>query len=181
MIDRLLSFISTSNAFVVLWGWLMTINYLIIYFLYTSHFSLQLREFLFYAVGALPIIGIITSLILINRRPWRNGKYRIVYVWLAAIIAMMLINLIQAQVLDSVNFELQHPIFMVVTSIALVVTGLMMPSRSIIAGGICFAILAFVASLYPLSDQMLIEAMAWFIALGLPGHYMVIRRRTKNI
>jgi hypothetical protein len=92
---------------------------------------------------------------------------------------MVLINLIQGNVLHKIVFELQHPIFMVLIAIAIVVTGGILRYKMIIAGGIIFGLLAFASSYLPLTQQMLLEAIAWVIAFIIPGHILYAKRNRR--
>ena len=98
------------------------------------------------------------------------------YVWVSLFLSMVLVNLIQFNVLHKINFELQHPIFMVFIAFAIVVTGGILRFKLIIAGGIVFGLMAYVCSYFPLQEQLLIEAIAWIIALIIPGHILYSKR-----
>jgi hypothetical protein len=92
---------------------------------------------------------------------------------------MVLINLIQFNVLHKIIFELQHPIFMVLIAIAIVVTGGILRYKMIIAGGIIFGLLAFASSYLPLNQKLLLEAIAWVIAFIIPGHILYAKRNSR--
>ena len=92
---------------------------------------------------------------------------------------MSLINLIQGNILHSINFELQHPIFMVVIAFAITITGVMLRYRLMILMGILFGLLAYGASFFELKLQVLIEAIAWFLAFCLPGHILYARKNSR--
>lgn len=49
--------------------------------------------------------------------------------------------------------------------------------KLIIAGGAVFGILAFVASLLELTGQMLLHAIAWLIAILIPGHILYFKSK----
>jgi hypothetical protein len=98
------------------------------------------------------------------------------WIWFSLIISLVLINLIQFNVLHKINFELQHPLFMVVIAFAIVATGGILRYRLIIAGGIVFGLLAYLCSYLTLPQQMLIEAIAWAIAFVIPGHILYAQR-----
>jgi hypothetical protein len=90
----------------------------------------------------------------------------------------MLINLIEANVLHKIIFELQHPIFMMFIAYAIIITGGILRYRMMIAGGIVFGILAYLGSHLSLQNQLLAEASAWLIAFIIPGHILFSKRKS---
>jgi len=94
------------------------------------------------------------------------------YVWTSLFLSTVLVNLIQMNVLHSINFELQHPLFMVLMAFAVTVTGGILRHRLIIIGGAVFGALALTASYLGLKEQLLLEAVAWMIAFIVPGHIL---------
>lgn len=98
------------------------------------------------------------------------------YVWISLFVSMVLVNLIQFNVLKSINFELQHPIIMVLMAFAVTVTGGILRYRLIIIGGVVFGLLALIASLLKLQEQLLVESVAWIISFIVPGHILYANR-----
>jgi len=98
------------------------------------------------------------------------------YVWTSLFLSTVLVNLIQMNVLHSINFELQHPLFMVLMAFAVTVTGGILRHRLIIIGGVVFGALALTASYLGLKEQLLLEAVAWVIAFIVPGHILFAKR-----
>ena len=98
------------------------------------------------------------------------------YVWISFFLSTVLVNLIQMNVLHSINFELQHPLFMVLMAFAVTVTGGILRHRLIIIGGVVFVALALTASYLGLKEQLLLEAVAWMIAFIVPGHILFAKR-----
>ena len=94
------------------------------------------------------------------------------YVWTSLFLSTVLVNLIQMNVLHGINFELQHPLFMVLMAFAVTVTGGILRHRLIIIGGAVFGALALTASYLGLKEQLLLEAVAWMIAFIVPGHIL---------
>jgi hypothetical protein len=94
------------------------------------------------------------------------------WVWFSAVGCLVLINLIQGNILHHINFDLQHPIFMVVIAFAVVVTGVILRYRLMIMMGILFGLMAYFSSFFELHLQLLFEAIAWFLAFCLPGHIL---------
>jgi len=120
-------------------------------------------------LGAVALI--ITIFYLLRQtRPVAKVEIYLRYVWASLFVSLVLINLIQFNVLHQINFELQHPIFMVVIAFAIVLSGGILHYPFLLAGGIIFGILAYVASLLSLTDQLLMEAIGWLVAFILPGH-----------
>jgi len=101
------------------------------------------------------------------------------YVWISLFASMVLVNLIQFNVLKSINFELQHPIIMVLMAFAVTVTGGILRYRLIIIGGVVFGLLALIASHLKIQDQLLIESAAWIIAFIIPGHILYANREKR--
>ncbi|MFA7583737.1 MAG: hypothetical protein WCZ46_09370, partial [Proteiniphilum sp.] len=99
------------------------------------------------------------------------------YVWISMVGCFVLINLILYNVLHQVNFELQHPLFMVIMAFSIVVTGGILRYKLIIIGGILFGLIALISSYFTLSYQLLFESCAWFIAFVIPGHYLYATRK----
>jgi hypothetical protein len=98
------------------------------------------------------------------------------YVWISFFLSTVLVNVIQMNVLHSINFQLQHPLFMVLMAFAVTVTGGILRQRLIIIGGVVFGALALTASYLGLKEQLLLEAVAWMIAFIVPGHILFAKR-----
>ena len=99
------------------------------------------------------------------------------YIWFSSFVCMVLINQVLNNIMHTINFELQHPIFMVITAFAVVVSGAILRYKWMIAGGILFGLLAYAASFLELNDQLLLEAIAWFLAFIIPGHILFAKRQ----
>jgi len=165
-------FVFRPGALLILWGWVMFYSYLTNYifnkFLLSSHIQSLLGN-LGIVLGAVALI--ITIFYLLRQtRPVAKNEIYLRYVWAAMFASLALINLIQFNVLHQINFELQHPVFMVVIAFAIVVSGGILSYPFLLAGGIIFATLAYMASWLPLTNQLLMEAIGWLVAFILPGH-----------
>ena len=165
-------FVFRPGALLILWGWVMFYSYLTNYifnkFLLSSLIQSLLGN-LGIVLGAVALI--ITIFYLLRQtRPVAKNEIYLRYVWAAMFASLVLINLIQFNVLHQINFELQHPVFMVVIAFAIVVSGGILSYPFLLAGGIIFATLAYVASWLPLTNQLLMEAIGWLVAFILPGH-----------
>jgi len=80
-------------------------------------------------------------------------------------------------VIQQINFELQHPIFMMFIAFATVITGGILRYKLVILGGIVFGVLAYACSYFSLENQMLFEAAAWLVAFIVPGHLLYAKRK----
>ncbi|MFA6651924.1 MAG: hypothetical protein WCS46_04485 [Bacteroidales bacterium] len=99
------------------------------------------------------------------------------YVWISFFLSTVLVNLILINILHSINFELQHPLFMVLMAFAVTVTGGILRHRLIVIGGVVFGALALTASYLGLKEQLLLEAVAWVVAFIVPGHILFAKRK----
>lgn len=164
----------------VVWGWILFFNYFFLNYLtnvlVVTH---QLMQIIHALRILLPVSGIAYSVYYIFSQRKKVQTYigiSLRYVWLSLFLSMVLVNLIQFNVLGNINFELQHPIFMVFIAFAVIVTGGILRYRLIIIGGIVFAALAYTASYFKLQEQLLIESIAWVIAFIIPGHIIYANR-----
>lgn len=163
----------------ILWGWIGFISYFLEYLTQTVPHTYQFSIFKSYTTVILPIAGIILTVIYLIRKSRKVSTYigiALRYVWIAMFVGMVLINLIQANVLHGIPFELQLPIFMVLIAFALVVTGGLLRYKMIIAGGVLFGLLAYLASFFSFNIQLLIDSIAWLIAFIIPGHILYAKR-----
>ena len=169
-----------DGVLLILWGWIMTLHYLVIYILGKTNPSYQVNRTFKYLVIGFVLFGFAFTLYYILKQRKKVQTYigvSLRYVWVSMFFSMVLVNLIQNNVLHEINFELQHPIFMIIIAFAIVVTGGVLRYKLIIIGGIIFALLGFVSSYLALSDQLLLEAIAWFIAFVIPGHILYSKRK----
>jgi hypothetical protein len=163
----------------IIWGWSLVYSSMTRFLICRILFSNR-------QVWALKVFGTILTIVVIGYTAYYIWQHRkkvrtyigisLRYVWISAIFCLMLINLIQFNILHDINFELQHPIFMVVLAYAVVVTGVILRYRLMIFAGILFGLLAYGASFFELHLQLLSEAIAWFLAFCLPGHLLYAKR-----
>ena len=167
----------------ILWGWIFFINYLFLNYLPNKILlSHQLMEIIRSFRVILPVFGLIFTIYYILKQREKAQTYigiSLRYVWISLFASMVLVNLIQMNVLHSINFELQHPIIMVLIAFAVTVTGGILRYRLIIFGGLIFGLLALAASYFELQTQLLFEAIAWLIAFIIPGHILFATRNKK--
>lgn len=163
----------------ILWGWISFLTYMLEFVVQSVPHTYQMTLFKGYTTIVLAVFGLGFSIIYIYRKSRKASTYigiSLRYVWGSMFAGMVLINLIQANVLHKITYELQLPIFMVLVSFALVVTGGILRYKMIIAGGIIFGLLAYLASFFSLHQQLLIEAIAWVIGFIIPGHILYSKR-----
>lgn len=168
-----------AGFLVVLWGWVQFLGYFRFFFVRVVPFSFAVTKTMEYVTnGLLLVVFLFTVNYLWVHRVWfKNPDVKtIAVVWLALILSMVFTNLIQMNVLHHVVFELQHALFMLMTGVAILITGRLVRSKWMVAGGIVFALLAFGASYLPLKHQMGLEAIGWLVGLIVPGHVMMRRK-----
>ena len=158
-----------DGILMIIWGWIMFIHYMLTFVLGHSNLSTQQRHGIKYVTTGIIILGFVYTFYYIFQQRKKVQTYigvSLRYVWVSMFFSLVLVNVIQFRVLQEINFELQHPIFMVIIAFAIVVTG-----------GISFALLALISSRLPLESQMLMESIAWLIAFVIPGHILYARRK----
>ena len=164
----------------IVWGWILFLNYFFLnYLTNVLEITHQLMQIVHVLRILLPVFGFAYSVYYIYLQRKKVQTYigiSLRYVWISLFLSMVLVNLIQFNVLGSINFELQHPIFMVFIAFAVIITGGILRYRLIIIGGILFAVLAYTASYFKLQEQLLIESIAWVIAFIIPGHILYANR-----
>nr|WP_321450089.1 hypothetical protein [uncultured Carboxylicivirga sp.] len=164
----------------IVWGWIAVINYFFLNYLvdiYTPGY--QLMKVVRTLRLLLPLAGIGFTLYYMYQSRKKATTFISIslrYIWIGLLACMVLINLIQFNVLHQIHFELQHPIFMTLIGFSIVITGGLLRYNPIIYGGLFFGLLAYVASLYPIDKQLMIEAVGWLIAFVIPGHIMYSQR-----
>jgi hypothetical protein len=165
----------------VIWGWVFTISNIFNFIsgkAVLTHLLKKTMSYLSYATG---IVALAFTIYYIYRQRMKVQTYigtSIRYIWIAMIFCMVFINLIQGNVLHKIVFELQHPVFMIVIAFTIFSTGAILRYRLIMAGGILFAIIAYLASYLTLNNQLLAEAAAWFSAFVIPGHILYAKRNS---
>ncbi|MFA7044626.1 MAG: hypothetical protein WC186_09805 [Bacteroidales bacterium] len=164
-----------ESMLLVLWGWIMFLDYFRFYLSKEMMFSYDLRKMLAALCTVVVVAGIVYTIYFLSKRleklKTELGK-SLLGVWISAFLCMVMVNLIQQNSIHKVVFELQHCIFMLITAIAIVLTGRLIHNRPVFYGGIFFAVLAFAASYLVLKDQLLLEAIGWLCAFVIPGHIL---------
>lgn len=170
--------LSKKGILFIVWGWIWFISYLIEFIVGSLQFSFQLEQFKHVLSISLPVLGLgFTALYIywLYKIEFTDNYRLLIIVWLSVLIAQILINLIQFNILHKIIFQLQHPIFMVVIAAGILITGHILKYKLIIAGGILFAGSALLCSYFNLHQQLLIEAFAWLIAFIIPGHIIALK------
>jgi hypothetical protein len=174
----------SDGILMIVWGWIMTIHYMVMFVLGYLSLSAAIRHGIKYAITGLIFIGLAFTIYYVVKQRKNVQTYigvSLRYVWVGMFFSLVLVNVIQFSVLKEINFELQHPIFMVIIAFATVVTGGILRYQLIIYGGISFALLALVSSRLPLESQMLMESIAWLIAFIIPGHILYSKRNRSHV
>jgi hypothetical protein len=172
--------LKSDGILFIIWGWINFITYMLEYILQSVPHTFLMDQFKGKAIPILIIFGLLYTIFYVYRESRKATTYvgvSLRYVWISMFAGMVLINLIQFNVLHKIIFELQLPVFMVLTSFAIVVTGGILRYKIVIAGGIVFGLLAFVCSYLDLHQQLLVESIAWFVAFIIPGHALYAKRK----
>lgn len=172
--------VQSDGILFIVWGWTAFLNYFFFNYLpsiyATGYWLTQAVHFL---QIALPVFALAFTLFYVIKKSQKATTYIgtvLRYIWVTLFFSMVLVNLIQFNVVQNINFELQHPIFMVLIAFATIVSGGLLRYRLIVGGGVIFALLAFLCSYLPLQEQVLVEAIAWMIAFIIPGHLLYLKR-----
>jgi hypothetical protein len=165
----------------ILWGWVSFLTCSLEFVLQSVPHTYQMTLFKGYATIVLAVFGLGFSIFYIYRKDRKATTYigtSLRYLWISMFVGMVVINLIQNNVLHKITFELQLPVFMVLVANALIVTGGMLRYKMVVAGGIIFGLLAYIASFFSLNQQFMIEAIAWAIGFIIPGHILYAKRKS---
>jgi len=165
----------------ILWGWIMFFTYTSIYIQNKVITTFQLSKILDWTRTLLGLSALGFSIYYILKQRKKVQTYigiSLRYVWISMFASLVLINLIQFNVIHKINFELQHPIFMVIMAFAIVTTGGILRYNLITFGGVIFGLMALLSSYFTLPNQLLFEAIAWIIAFVIPGHILYAKRKS---
>lgn len=168
-----------ASILVVLWGWVQFIGYFRFFFVRLVPFSFAATKTLEYVTTGLSVIVFLfmVNYLWVHRSKFKQPEVKsLALVWVALFFSMVFTNLIQQNVLHHVVFELQHALFMLMTGVAILLTGSLLREKWMLYGGIVFVLLAFGASFFALKHQMLFEAIGWLVGFVIPGHLMLRRK-----
>ena len=164
----------------IVWGWLLFFVCFMGYITRAVVLTYQMQKILSLLRIILVVAAALFTIFYLVKQRKKVQTYigvSLRYVWISFFLSMVLMNLIQMNVLHSINFELQHPLFMVLMAFAVVVTGGILRHRLIVIGGAVFGALALTASYLGLKEQLLLEAVAWVVAFIVPGHILLAKRK----
>lgn len=168
-----------DGILLIVWGYAASLPSLIKYLKEILFLPNRVMYFLKFVDPVLPLLALAFTIYYIYHERKKVTTYigaSLRYVWFSLIGCMVLTNLILNNVTHEVNFTLQHPLFMVLTAFAILVTGVFLRYKLIILGGVVFGILAYFASFLLLHDQLFLDGIGWFLALAIPGHILYFKR-----
>lgn len=168
-----------ASLLVVLWGWVQFLSYFRFFLVRAVSFSFATCKTLEYLTNGLSLLVLLFTLYYLwEHRAWfkKPEVKTIATIWISLLLSMVFTNLIQQNVLHHIVFELQHALFMLLTALAILITGSLLRNRWMLIGGVIFALLALGASYLPLKNQMLLEAVGWLVGFIIPGHLMMRRK-----
>lgn len=171
--------IRNDGILLIVWGYAASLPALIKYFKEILFLPNRLMFLLKFVDPVLPLLALLFTIYYTFTQGKKVTTYigaSLRYVWISLFGCMVVTNLILYNVIHEVNFTLQHPLFMVLTAFAILVTGVILRYKPIIFGGVVFGILAYCASFLTLHDQMLLDGIGWFVALAIPGHILYFKR-----
>lgn len=171
--------IRNDGILLIVWGYAASLPSLISYFKEILFLPNRMMFLLKFVDPVLPLLALAFTIYYILNERKKVTTYigaSLRYVWISLFGCMVLTNLILNNVTHEVNFTLQHPLFMVLTAFAILVTGVILRYKPVILGGVVFGILAYFASLLLLHDQFLLDGIGWFLALAIPGHILYFKR-----
>ena len=168
---ELLDIRSVSYLYLI-WGVLMTLGRLSLYFKRHLLLSHQLENVLQYTNVALVVVGVLATLYYIFINKSKMGERPFVasrYAWFAALVTDNLLIIFIKIKTDTINFELLHPIQMALIGLVLIFVGAVHRERWLQLGGVFFWAGAYIAIKQPLTEQFLIEAIVAAMGLVLPA------------
>ncbi|WP_346860211.1 hypothetical protein [uncultured Draconibacterium sp.] len=102
------------------------------------------------------------------------------FVWLGVILAHNLNVIVTKSSMNEINFEILHPLQMVLIGFALFVTGGIYRYYLLVASGVIMWIGAAVSANYDLNTQFLVRAIADFVCFVIPGVLMYSEIKKKR-
>lgn len=175
--------LKNDGILLIIWGWLLSISNFYFFLHYRININYPYGKYIerLIAVWGIATIGYTIYYMVRQRRKVKTYiGTSLRYVWISFIVCLVLVNVIQFNVLHTFNAQLQHPILMVLTAFTILVTGVILRHEKLISGGVVFGFLAFISSYLTVDNQMLFEAIAWFIAFVIPGHLLFAKRKKKG-
>ncbi|MDD5186286.1 MAG: hypothetical protein PHS84_13585 [Paludibacter sp.] len=165
----------------ILWGWYMFYTRMMSFVLQKIVYTHQIKTAIDYFGIAFTVFTLGFSIYYLIKQHSKVKTYigiSLRYVWISLLVCFSITNMIINNVNHSVNFELQHPVFMVFIALAIVITGGIIRYKPVVFGGIIFGLLALGCSYLKLNEQFLLEAIAWLVAFVIPGHILFSKRKS---
>ena len=172
--------LKSDGILFIIWGWLMLLSNMASFIEQKTTILYPFNIILDYSGIALGAIVLAYSIYYLVNQSKKIKTYidiSLRYIWISMFCCLVLINLILNNVLHQINFELQHPLFMVIVAFATVATGGILRYKLILFGGLFFGIMALISSYLALPEQFLLESVAWIFAFIVPGHYLYAKRK----
>lgn len=170
-----------ESILLILWGWVMFIDYFRLYLSKKVMISFDVRNLLKYSSKVIIVAAILYTVYYLSKRRKKLktdlGK-SLLGVWASLFLSMVLVNQILHNVMHQVVFELQHSILMLFTAFSILLTGRLIRNNQIFFGGIFFVVLAFASSYLKFTDQLLLEAIGWLVAIVIPGHRLYSKQKS---
>jgi hypothetical protein len=183
MLNSITHILKRDGILLILWGWVLFYGSMKGFIERSLLLSSRLT-FVLNVIGIAFVVAciLVTVYYVLNtrRKVKTSSGTAIIFLWLSFFGSMVLVNLILFNVLQYINFELQHSMFMLLMAISVSTTGAILNYRLVIVGGVIFGLLAFIASYFQLAEQLLVEAMAWTIAFIIPGIIMYYKNWRSN-
>jgi len=102
------------------------------------------------------------------------------FVWIGIIIAHNLVIMVTKSVITEINFDLLHPLQMILIGFALFVTGGIYRYYILSYSGILMWIAAIISAKFDLNTQFLIRGIADFLCFVVPGILMFMKVKTER-
>ena len=164
-----------DGVLLICWGLAFSMNFFWKYYESIELTSRLMRSFMNIFNIATGIGAIVLTINFIFFRKKRVKTYTAIstrFVWIGIIIASNLNVIVTKSFLAEVNFELLHPLQMVLIGFALFVTGGIYRYYALCISGIIMWAAASIAAGYELNTQFLIRAIADFVCFVIPGILM---------
>lgn len=164
-----------DGVLLICWGLVFSMNFFWKYYESIELTSRLMRSFMNIFNIATGIGAIVLTINFIFFRKKRVKTYTAIstrFVWIGIIIASNLNVIVTKSFLAEVNFELLHPLQMVLIGFALFVTGGIYRYYALCISGIIMWAAASIAAGYELNTQFLIRAIADFVCFVIPGILM---------
>lgn len=160
-------------------GLTQSLNYLRFSLVRLVPFSYATCKTLEIVTNGLALLAVLFSLYyfylrrsLLKQQPGRS----VAWTWISWFLSLFIVHFLLKLILGQVVFELQHGLFMLLNSLAVLATGALIHEKRLIRGGLSFLFLTVVAVFFKLNVQMVLEALGWILAFVVPGCAIYKRR-----